>query len=146
MLPKIEKFSIQQVLKVLKERWNTATALWDNNERLRHIVISIETLPNQENLCKRKQQSCWYRKLNVYCITVLPKIHESQTVDPQAEYTPWSMMKKMACTHLRAIFSYNFMIFSSFLIGLRWSLCFIYLSSRCISQSYEYRQKTDAKK
>ena len=47
----------------------------------------------------------------------------------------------MAFTHLRAIFSYNFMIFSSFLIGLRWSLCFIYLSSRCISQSYEYRQK-----
>lgn len=39
------------------------------------------------------------------------------------------------CTHLRAIFSYNFMIFSSFLRGFLCSLCLIYLSSKCINQS-----------
>mgnify|MGYP001797134965 CR=1 FL=1 len=97
MLPKIEKFSIQQVLKVLKERWNTATALWDNNESWDILLFGLKLwlikFYVRESNNKSVPPSCWFGKLNVDCITVPPKIHKSQTVDPQAGYRPWSMMK-----------------------------------------------------
>lgn len=46
-----------------------------------------------------------------------------------------TVIKYIVVVYLRAIFSYSFIIFSSFLIGFRCSMCFMYLSSKCIRKS-----------